>query len=190
MSSTPLGVTWVLWITKSFSVRSAVAFSGKKPHTHTSMLFKYVCSFGCYSQRSPKWCCMLQQYNNILPFQICVLVGSSVLKALHDKAPILTKMNPKFIPHQCSQVFDIIIQNSSFAIYVPQVLNDVIKLFPFYLSKVSIDICAKFVIIMFSKFQIGLFQFMFKTLTPKFYHCSKIFLLVYYLLPICIPDTQ
>jgi len=74
-----------------------------------------------------------------------------------------------------------------FCIYVPQVLNDVIKLFPFYLSKVSTD---NFVIIMFPKFQIGLFQFMFKTLTPKFYHCSKIFLLVYYLLPICIPDTQ
>jgi hypothetical protein len=52
------------------------------------------------------------------------------------------------------------------------------------------DICAKFVIIMFPKFQISLFQFMFKTLTPKFYHCSKIFLLVYYLLPICIPNTQ
>jgi hypothetical protein len=29
------------------------------------------------------------------------------------------------------------------------------------------DICAKFVIIMFPKFQISLFQFVFKTLTPN-----------------------
>jgi hypothetical protein len=69
-------------------------------------------------------------------------------------------------------------------------LNDVLKLFPFYLSKVSMDICENFVIIMFPKFQISLFQFMFKTLTPKFYHCPKIFLLVCYLLPSCIPNTQ
>jgi hypothetical protein len=37
--------------------------------------------------------------NTIISYlsKFCVLVGSSVLKALHDEAPILTKMNPKFI---------------------------------------------------------------------------------------------